>query len=316
MALLALCGCQTTPTVAITFGGDVILARDGQALFARSNPWLQVNDAVQDQQKGASQAFFFANLESPIYDPLTSQKGQIQSIDLCAQVDQLDVLKQGGISLVNVANNHADDCGNNLKKDARRLIEEKQINVVGPDLTPVYLETQAGRVGILAAEDVSQPIDEVALIDALRIARQKCDILIVSMHWGSEYQTGANQRQIDLANKLAEAGVDILWGTHPHVLQPIKTISSSIGDHQMVAMFSLGNLLADQWMMSATQQTALVTFQIRSKKIVGFSKLPLQIDRTKMQLTLPNTEVTKLIEERLGVTNWKEEKIRILLPEN
>jgi len=78
----------------------------------------------------------------------------------------------------------------------------------------------------------------------------------------------------------------------------------------MLAMFSLGNLLSDQWMTRQTQETALITLTIQNKQIVGFSVLPLQMDRSNRQLVLPGKEQTQTIKDRLGLdeftTSWKD----------
>ena len=301
-ALLVLCGCQKSPDVSITFGGDMFLARDGNALFTQVDPWSQVSKAIQRQQSGAQQTFFFANLESPVYEATqTGQTSKPSGYDLCADSSQLKLLKQGGVSLVNLANNHEMDCGSGSTDATRQTVLQNGINVVGPDLIPTFLDTTAGKIGILAAEDVTQPLNIDGLISAIQTVRKQCDVLIVSLHWGNEYQTGESQRQQQLAQKLADAGVDVLWGTHPHVLQSIKWVSSSDGKHQMLAMYSLGNLLTDQWMTSDTQQSVLVTLQFQAKNMVKISILPIQMDRSSLQLTLPNTDVVKMIEDRLGV---------------
>jgi len=302
LALLVLSGCSTAPTVSITFGGDILLAREGKALFADVHPWSSINAAIEQQQKGASQVYFFANLESPVADSSQTQKPTTaQGYDLCANSDQLSVLREGRVSLVNLANNHKDDCLAGSESTTKTIVERAGFQTVGPDLTPAYLETQAGKIAVLAAEDVTHPLDMPAFLAAIRAVRPQCDILIVSLHWGNEYQSGASPRQRQLAQKLADAGVDVLWGQHPHVLQPAAWVNSAEGKHRMLVMYSLGNLLADQWMNEAVQQSALVTLQIREKKIVGFSVLPIQMERTSRQLVMLSQAGIGQIEAELGV---------------
>jgi poly-gamma-glutamate capsule biosynthesis protein CapA/YwtB (metallophosphatase superfamily) len=292
-----------------------MVAREGTTLFSKSNPWQQVNAAIKQQQNGAQQAFFFANLESPIYNAdKTHIEIKTDGYDLCAGVDQLSILKQGGITLVNLANNHEADCGKSSTADIRELVEQAGFGTVGPDLIPTYLDTRAGKIGLLAAEDVTQKLDENKLLEAIKSIRAGCDILIVSLHWGNEYQSGISPRQQVLAQTLADAGVDVLWGTHPHVLQKMEWISSKNGDHQMLAMYSLGNLLADQWMMDQTQQSALVTLQLQGKKIIKLSVLPMQMDRSSEQLMLPNNNVMQKIEDQLGVSGLSGTNVRLSVP--
>ena len=317
LTLLVLSGCYSAPSVSITFGGDIALARSGKALFAQTNPWQQVSGAILLQQNGSGQTFFFANLESPVKtDAVSFMDDKSKGYDLCADVDQLSLLKQGGMTLVNLANNHINDCGMDSAANTRILVEKAGLDVVGPDLTPVFLETQAGKIGLLAAEDVTQPLDENKLLEAVKNIRANCNILIVSLHWGNEYQSGVSTRQEQLAHDLANAGVDVLWGTHPHVLQKMDWISSQQGGHQMLAMYSLGNLLMDQWMTDQTQQSVLVTLQIQEKKIKKLSILPLKMDRTNLQLLLPDEREMQKIEAQLGVNELSGNGVSITLPGN
>ena len=91
----------------------------------------------------------------------------------------------------------------------------------------------------------------VSMIDRERIAgevnalRPLCDFLVVSMHWGDEYFTEPNQQQKSLALFLAELGVDLVIGHHPHVLQRIEYIERHDGKKTLV-FYSLGNFVSNQ----------------------------------------------------------------------
>jgi len=79
-------------------------------------------------------------------------------------------------------------------------------------------------------------------IDALR---PLCDFLIVSMHWGDEYMMEPGKAQTDLALFLAERGVDLIIGHHPHVLQRVQEINLEDG-RKTVCFYSLGNFVSNQ----------------------------------------------------------------------
>ena len=70
--------------------------------------------------------------------------------------------------------------------------------------------------------------------------RDKVDLLIVAMHWGVEYTHTPTSYQIDMANFLEKQGVDIIIGTHPHVVMPITYINDTL------VIYSLGNFLSAQ----------------------------------------------------------------------
>ncbi len=70
--------------------------------------------------------------------------------------------------------------------------------------------------------------------------RDKVDVLIVAMHWGVEYTHTPTAYQIDMANFLSENGVDIIIGTHPHVVMPVTWINNTL------VIYSLGNMVSAQ----------------------------------------------------------------------
>ena len=83
------------------------------------------------------------------------------------------------------------------------------------------------------------------LIQSL-VAQSGIDGVILLPHWGVEYSRAPNARQRGLAQAAADAGAIAVVGTHPHVLQPIQTITSRDG-RQVPVAFSLGNLISAQW---------------------------------------------------------------------
>ena len=72
------------------------------------------------------------------------------------------------------------------------------------------------------------------------------DMQILIIHWGNEYQRVPSEFQSQLAQKLSDAGVDIIIGSHPHVVQPVEMIKSSDGNNETLIIYSLGNLISNQ----------------------------------------------------------------------
>ena len=88
-------------------------------------------------------------------------------------------------------------------------------------------------------------IDEEKITADLAAIRPECDYLIVSMHWGNEYQTAESDYQKRLAQLLCDGGADLIIGTHPHVLQPMKWLEREDG-HKTLCAYSLGNFVSNQ----------------------------------------------------------------------
>jgi poly-gamma-glutamate synthesis protein (capsule biosynthesis protein) len=88
-------------------------------------------------------------------------------------------------------------------------------------------------------------IDTEAMAREIDALRPLCDFLVVSMHWGNEYEHTPSARQQELARFLAARNVDLVIGHHPHVLQPLAAIPRE-GSDPMICFFSLGNFLSAQ----------------------------------------------------------------------
>ena len=71
--------------------------------------------------------------------------------------------------------------------------------------------------------------------------RDQVDIVMVAMHWGEEYQLGrTNSYQQNAAKYLSSLGVDVIIGTHPHVVQPVEYVGDTL------VIYSLGNMVSNQ----------------------------------------------------------------------
>ena len=106
--------------------------------------------------------------------------------------------------------------------------------------------------------------------------RDKVDVLIVSMHWGNEYVYEPSWYQKDAAQFLSEQGVDIIIGTHPHVIQPIEYVGNTL------VIYSLGNLVSAQ-LEENTKVGMMVSLEI--KKNIKNNTTTITIDNIKADLT-------------------------------
>lgn len=92
------------------------------------------------------------------------------------------------------------------------------------------------------------------------------DVIIANMHWGEEYKLIPNKTQENLADFLVEAGVDLVIGSHPHVVQPSEMITDSVGNNTNLVVYSLGNLVSG---MLAANTDGGQMIKVRLKKEDG-----------------------------------------------
>ena len=170
-----------------------------------------------------------------------------------------------GFNVISHANNHAMDKGERAvfaTLDFWDTIPEAAVLGIhrsGEERNnPVIMEVNNFRVGFLAythsLNGIPLPNDKpylVSLINREVMAREinalrpLCDILVVSIHWGDEYQHNHNRTQEGLAVFLAEHQVDLVLGHHPHVLQPVEYVPRPDGRY-MLCYYSLGNFISAQ----------------------------------------------------------------------
>lgn len=178
----------------------------------------------------------------------------------------LDAIKEAGFDILSTANNHSLDT---RRAGIIRTVQE--INKRGMEAIGTYVEKPETRVlikevnGVKLAflsytemvnglESVLSPADLDAMINIINEAKisediayaknQNADIIIAYLHWGDEYARVQAQRQEILADKLFAEGVDIILGSHPHVIQPAQKLEYE-GKTKFVA-YSMGNFLSNQ----------------------------------------------------------------------
>ena len=81
-------------------------------------------------------------------------------------------------------------------------------------------------------------------ISAMRAAG--ADAIVLYIHWGDEYSVKPSNTQKAIAQRMCDLGVDIIAGSHPHVVQPMELLTSADGSHRTVCLYSLGNYLSNQ----------------------------------------------------------------------
>ena len=84
-----------------------------------------------------------------------------------------------------------------------------------------------------------------AFVSEIKSARDEADFVIVYVHWGDEYETKVSDYQKEMTALFAEAGADVVIGSHPHVVQKAELVKRPDGK-DMLVYYSLGNFRADQ----------------------------------------------------------------------
>jgi poly-gamma-glutamate synthesis protein (capsule biosynthesis protein) len=209
----------------------------------------------------------FANLETPI---APGSSGGTREYVFNAPPEAVAALLRAGVDAVAVANNHAFDQGRGGFEETLRRLEQAGMKVVGAGPAgrapaPSIVEARGLSLAFLGyahffnqdgnacppapARPVPCPqagqLDRTRILDDVRAAAATADAVIVSLHWGVEYEAQPRVEDVELAHQLVEAGALVVLGHHPHVLQPIEIHRAADGRAGVIA-YSLGNFVSNQ----------------------------------------------------------------------
>jgi poly-gamma-glutamate synthesis protein (capsule biosynthesis protein) len=285
LAILVLSSCAPARTVTLALLGDINLGR-AVAPTADSLSYLASELSAAD--------LALATLESPLTAgdfPAAPPQGY----DLCAPAEQASLLAEWGLDLLALENNHASDCGADGIAQSQAALTAA--GLAGLTAAPNFLEINGLRLAFLAFDDVSAPLDGDAASQAIADAAGGGALVVVSVHWGAEYQVGPTARQQTLARQFADAGAALVVGTHPHVLQRAEWIENARG--KTLVLYSLGNALFDQTGLDDTRQSALVVATLDGRGVTGARAVPFVIDIRHSRLIAPDAQAAEKILERL-----------------
>ncbi len=209
-----------------------------------------------------------------------------------------DAFVDAGFNLVSLATNHTMDKGeqgvinslnywhskDNVYTAGSYLSNEDRENSIIKEINGITysffsyttwtngLETPSGKEylnNVYSPEKVQSDIEKV---------RDKVDVVIVAMHWGTEYSTSVSASQQEIANYLSSLGVDIIIGSHPHVVEPIAFIGKTM------VIYSLGNFISDQ---EGVERLTGLMASIDIQKTVenGVSKIELRNPKAELLYT-------------------------------
>lgn len=132
--------------------------------------------------------------------------------------------------------------------------------------------------GVDPSTDISYQHYKETVKNDINNVRDKVDLLLVAMHWGTEYQLSPNLYQKDMASYLASLGVDIVIGTHPHVIQPIEWIGDTL------VIYSLGNFISAHEVINIDNRVGLMTSIDITKTIDKDNNITIRLDNLNNEL--------------------------------
>lgn len=272
---------KVEPVTTFGFVGDIMVDR---GVKAKVNKYLGGDYAKLFANAGFLQEpdITFANLEGDV-STLGRDRHNLYSFHMDPAI--IPALESAGVDVVSSANNHINDWGPTALADTLTRLRASKIATCGIGMnkteaeTPAILSRNGQTIGFLCFSDVGP--NEAAATDTtpgillasdpefasiVKRASEKVNTLIVSFHFGVEYQAHPTARQKLLAQEAVDSGASLIVGAHPHVPEDISEY------HGAPILYSLGNFIFDQEFSKETMHGLYVTASLKGKTF--FDVLP------------------------------------------
>ncbi len=241
---------NSEPQITAAFSGDIYLGGALEPLILKDStyPFIFLREFCNQND------LFFGNLEGSL-----SQKGEVyveKAFCFRSNPKVVKCLKEGGINIVSLANNHIMDYGPEALAETIAVLDENGIQHAGAGTNlvqarkPALIEKNGLKVALLAY-NCTYPLEFTAgankpgtargidrhIIEDVKKARKIADLVFVSFHWSSELLKTRKPYQSYFAKLCIDSGAHLVIGHHPHVIQGVEVYK-----HGLI-VYSLGNFI-------------------------------------------------------------------------
>ncbi|HEX9912378.1 MAG TPA: CapA family protein [candidate division Zixibacteria bacterium] len=286
--------------------GDIMLSR-GVDLMIKERGYLYPFKNIAEITNSAEIAF--GNLESPLSK--RGMKGD-QIYAFRGNPESIKGLIYAGFDVLNLANNHSYDYGRKAFEETLKFLKQNNIRTIGAgenikdarkpavfdlgDLKVAFLgyDLSPGAVYAGGKNPGVAKIKSSWIIEDIEKAKKEADLIVVSFHWGIEYDDFPAEYQKSLAHMVIDCGADIVVGHHPHTFQGIEVYKGKL------IAYSLGNFIFDQKDLK-NNQSIILKVTLHGKNLFQAEIIPIEL------VTFPRSPKIaegKIAQEILGRLNY------------
>lgn len=260
---------ENSKPISLLFVGDIMLDRsirkDGE-LYGYENIFACLEEEFKKHDE------VIGNLEGTI----TSNKSVSRDAEYLSPESyrftfdkkSVEKLRNIGLSIVSIGNNHIRDFGNDGITQTIQSGSEINLDIFGDPRTSsqryIIKNIEGNRVAFIVYNQFFGTVNQT--LEDLEVAKKTSDIQIIFTHWGDEYLPVREDIKT-LAHNFVDKGADLIIGTHPHVIQENEKYKD------IEIFYSLGNFIFDQYWEEAVRNGLLVTVLIEDKKIISTQKI-------------------------------------------
>ncbi len=277
--------------------GDIMISENrgtGQMIsrYGPEFPFRKINKYLQKAD------ILFGNLENPISQQGKPFKKQNSHTTFRAQPSSINGLTSCHFDVLSLANNHANDYGTDALAETLDILSNHNIKCAGAGCNksdasnPIILNKNGIKICFLAysyfimfstkpasrSKPGINPFLKYRVKKDIRMASDKADIVIVSMHWGLDFTDYPVPLQMKHARELIDNGANLILGHHPHHIQGVEKYKNGI------IAYSLGDFIFDE----AGQDTVIFKCELTKHGINNYEMIPARVsDRYQTELLDP-----------------------------
>ena len=270
----------TPKKTTVYFTGDVMLDRSVDIAY-QTQAGDKMFVLLRDLSKDAD--LIVVNFEGTFPDIDILQ--HIHSLFFSFRRELVEKLKESGVNVANLANNHSYNFGGKIYEQTQKNLLNLEFDIFGrpiegsSDYDILKKNINGIEVNFYGFNALAQTKDEIVNLIINNAGDDTLDI--ISAHWGNEYEQFANSFQKSTAKAFFEAGADLVVGHHPHVVQPYEIIDGK------AVFYSLGNFIFDQYFSQPTQYGLVLKLEIQGDKIIKINALPISNHQSIPKLENP-----------------------------
>lgn len=262
---------QQKEGVKLLFVGDMMFDR-----YIRQTIDKKGGDCVMSGVKEifAGNDLIVGNLEGPITDKpsvsVDSEFGSRNNYIFTFNPKVTQILTTENIKLVNIGNNHISNFGNDGIRSTKEYLTESGVDYFGgPTVAEggvVFKDIKGIKIAFVSYNQFVSNNKQKSLDDINAAKKSGAEFIIMYTHWDKEFLSEPQERTRILAHEFIDNGIDLIIGTHPHVVQSKEEYKGKM------IYYSLGNFVFDQYFDPKTQEGLAVQVEISPNKKMQFKE--------------------------------------------
>ncbi len=281
-----------TKIVKLIATGDVIPARGANWPAVQKNNFNYNWEKTADYLKTGD--ITLINLEAPL---MKSCQLISSGFTFCGNARQVEGMVFSGVDVANITNNHIGNFGSAGIAETKKLLDDNKILWSGFSNLAIK-EVNNKKFGFLGYNNVGVKLNREAVASEIAESKPKVDVLVVSIHWGKEYEalpmTDGNiapDSPVEIGHLMIDSGADVIIGNHPHWVQGIELYKKGY------IAYAHGNFIFDQTWSEETQEGAVGEYVFYDGKLIAVKYKPIVVDKTYQPVFVTGTRADKILKQ-------------------